>query len=181
MNLKYSIRGQIISVVFAHLKTVSVLFLIWLLLIALTISKIGGIIYSVIATSAYVITMYSESFSQAKNDKKSYSPLTPKPYKGLLLPLGVIFINILVTLIHIFALRGAGETLNLSAISANVLYLFWFSPFISFLDMQKGAISTAEYAVVFVLPLLSCFFGYFAGYKNFNISDKLRGFMYEKK
>lgn len=184
MKLKYSIKGQIILAVLAQLKTVFVCFALWFIAIAITASKIGGAIYTVFAILFYCISLYSECCSQAANDKKSYSPLTPHIYKGALLSVGVLIINVAVILLHIYIWKTAGSSGNLeslSAVAANVFCLFWLSPFINFLSMQKGTVLTAVYAAGLILPVLSCFLGYLAGYKNFDISTKFRFLIYEKQ
>ena len=184
MNMKYSIKGQIMSVILAHLKAVFLFFVVWIIDIAVIASKIGGAIYTATSAIIYFIIMYSACYSQAKNDKKSYSPLTPKKYKGILLSSGVVVMSVLVVLGYIFVWHSAsdGENLiSLWAVAVNVFYLFWFSPFISFLGDQKGVISVSEYAIAFILPIVSCFLGYLAGYKNFDIAEKMRFFVYEKK
>lgn len=184
MNLKYSIKGQIISVILEHLKIVFVFFAVWILGIYVTASKIGGAIYSYIATFFYFTAIYSAGYQAEINDKKSYSPLTPKPYKGALLSLGVLAVNIALAFSYLLVWKtaGNGESLtNLWAVAVNVLCLFWFSPFMSFLGEQKGAIAPFGYIIIFILPTLSCFLGYFAAYKNFDILQKLRFLVYEKK
>jgi len=184
MNLKYSIKGQIISVILEHLRAAIIFFMVWIFAIRITSSKTGGIIYSAITTFLYFVIMYSAGYQAEKNDKKSYSPLTPTPYKGAVLSLGVLAVNALIVLSYLLAWRisGDGENFtNLRAVAVNAIYLFWFSPFIGFLGTQKGAIAPFGYIIIFVLPILSCFLGYFAGYKNFDISAKLRFLVYEKK
>lgn len=184
MNMKYSIMGQIISVILTHLEAVFVFFAVWVIAISVTSSKIGGTIYSAIATVFYVSAMYSVCYAKAKDDKKSYSPLTPEKYKGILLSAGLLVINIAVAFIYSFIWKTASDGANLTGIGAvavNVFCLFWFSPFISFLGEQNGVISVLGYVAIFALPVLSCFFGYLAGYKNFDISRKLKFLVYEKK
>ena len=184
MNMKYSIKGQIISVILAHLKAVFLFFIVWMIDIPVIATKIGGAIYTATSTIIYFVIMYSACYDQAKNDKKSYSPLTPKKYKGILLSVGVLVVSIFVVLCYIFVWKKAsdGENLiSLWAVAVNIFYLFWFSPFVSFLGEQKGAIAILEYTIAFILPIANCFLGYLAGYKNFDIAEKMKFLVYEKK
>lgn len=179
MSLKYSIKGQIISVILTHLEIVALSFVMWLFTISITLLKMGEMIYSIVAAIAYFVCMYLKCFSQAKDDKKSFSPLTPKPFKGLLLSTGITIVNVVIFLIHISVLNFAGENpSDFLSTASNVVYLFWFSPFINLIDSQSVAIS--ELVMILIMPLSSCFLGYLAGYKNFDISAKLRAIMYEK-
>lgn len=184
MNLKYSIKGQIISVILEHLRAVCILFVLWVLGIRITASEIGGMIYSAIAVFLYFAVMYSAGYQAEKNDKKSYSPLTPKKYKGALISLGVLVLSIVFVCAYLLVWQTASDGNNLTslwAVAVNILYLFWFCPFVNFLSAQKGVIPPIWYFIIFILPTASCFLGYFAGYKNFNILEKLRTLMYEKK
>lgn len=184
MNMKYTLRGQIISVILEHMKAVFILFAVWVLAINITATKIGGIVYSSVATLFYFTIIYSAGYQTERSDKKSYSPLTPKKYKGALLSLGIVAVNIAVVTAYLLVWRmaGDGESLtSLKTVAVNVMCLLWFSPFISFLGGQKGTIAPFGYIIIFLLPAVSCFLGYFAGYKNFDISAKLRFLMYEKK
>lgn len=184
MDMKYSVKGQIISVLLTHLQAAFLFFILWVIAISFTSTGIGGAIYSAFTTFFYFIMMYSAGYSAEKNDNKSYSPLTPKKYKGAVLTSGVLAINVIMVIMYIVVwnVAGDGKTLgNMWAIAANALFIFWFSPFINFLGTQNGVISPIGYAIMFILPLAGCFLGYIAGYKNFDISAKMKFLVYEKK
>ena len=184
MNLKYTFKGQIISVLLTHLKAAVIFFFVWIIAIAVTSSGVGGIIYSVISAIFYFMMMYSAGYETFRSDRKSYSQLTPFWYKGLILSTGVIVLNALILTIYklswIFGSDGTSVTSVWSFIG-NFLGLFWFSPYLNLLGMASGNIKIYGYAIIFLLHTLACFLGYFAGYKNYDISAKLRAFMYEKK
>lgn len=184
MNMKYTIPGQILSVILTHIKAAFLFFIVWLLAISLTSTQIGGIIYSSVSAAFYFIMMYATGYTIEKNDKKSYSKLTPVSYKGALLPLGLSLLNILTLIIYklSWALGSNGENIeNWWALAGNIFGLFWFSPYMNILGMETGKIAPYGYAIIFLLHELACFAGYFAGYKDFDISAKFSFLMYEKK
>ena len=128
--------------------------------------------------------MYACGNTAAKNDKKSYSKLTPIAYKGAILALGLLALNI--AFIAVYKLSWAfgsldGSLVKLWAAIGNALTLFWFSPYMNLLGMDKGSISFHGYAIIILLHIVACYFGYFAGYKGFDISSKFRFLVYEKK
>lgn len=182
--MKYSWHGQILTAVLTHIELAFIFFIVWTVSITVTGTKIGGLIYSIISAVFYSVMMYYVGYSSAKNDKKSYSKLKPFAPKGAVIALGVLFLNILTAVLYktAWAIGSDGESFNkIWAFSANLFSLFWFSPYINLLGMDKGNIAYYGYAVIVFLNTTACFFGYLAGYKDFDISKKLGFLIYEKK
>lgn len=182
--MKYTWHGQILSVITAHIEAAFVFFLIWMFSISITGTRLGGLIYSFITAVIYTIIMYLCGYNTAKNDKKSYTKLTPIAYKGAIIALGLLVLNIFAVILYKSSwISGSnGEILlTLWATGGNALSIFWFSPYLNFLGMSKGNIAGYGYAIIALLHTAACFLGYFAGYKNFDISAKLRLLVYEKK
>lgn len=182
--MKYTWHGQIFSVIITHIVASLAFFLTWLIAISITGTRIGGLIYSSISAIFYAVMMYSIGYSVAKNDKKSYAKLTPFAYKGAVISLGLGFLNILTAILYklLWTIGSDGESLiNLWAVIGNVFSLFWFSPYMNLLGMDKGNMAVYGYLIIILLHTVMCFLGYFAGYKNFDISAKFRFLVYEKK
>ena len=182
--MKYTVKGQVLSVIATHAKAAVLFFIVWLLALSITGTKIGGLIYSVISAIFYFFMMYNAGYSIVKDDKKSYTELTSDKKKGLLLPIGLLVLNIVLVVLYkaawTFASDGSGLT-NWWALACNALALFWFSPYINILGMDKGALAVYGYAIICLLHILAFYLGYFAGYNDFDISTKFRFLMYEKK
>lgn len=182
--MKYTWHGQILSVIRAHIEVSLLFFVIWMLYISVTETRLGGLIYSFVTAVIYTLMMYSCGYNTAKNDKKSYANLTPVAYKGAVIALGLLVLNIVIILLYKLSwISGSdGETLSkLWATGGNVFSVFWFSPYLNFLGMDKGNIAPYGYAIITLLHTAACFIGYFAGYKDFDISKKLRLLVYEKE
>ncbi len=182
--MKYTWHGQILSVITAHIEAAFVFFLIWTFSISVTGTRLGGFVFSLVSAVLYTVMMYLRGYTTARNDKKSYTKLTPIAYKGAVIALGLVVLNIFAVIIYKLSwlLGSDGESLStLRAVAGNVFGIFWFSPYLNLLGMDKGSIAPYGYAVIVLLHTTACFLGYFAGYKNFDISVKLRNLVYEKK
>lgn len=182
--MKYTWQGQILSVIVTHIEAAFLFFVVWMIAIGVTGTHMGGLIYSIISAIFYGIMMYSQGYAIEKNDKKNYSKLNPIWYKGAVVALGLVLLNGLVLLLYKFAWTAGsdGEALvKLWAVIGNVACLFWFSPYMNLLGLESGNMAFYGYAVIILFHTLMCFLGYFAGYKNFDISAKLKFLVYEKK
>lgn len=182
--MRYTWHGQILSVILTHLEASAIFFVVWLIAIGVTGTRIGGFLYSSASAVFYTVMMYSVGYSAVADDKKSHTKLTPIPYKGAVIALGLVLLNILVVLLYKLSWSlgsEGGELVKLWAVVGNILGLFWFSPCVNLLGISKGSIAVYGYAIIFFLHTIVCFLGYFAGYKNFDISAKLKFLVYEKK
>lgn len=182
--MKYTWHGQILSVIIAHIVSATVFFLTWLIAISITGTRIGGLVYSSVSAVFYAVTMYSVGCSVAKNDKKSYAKLTPFAYKGAVISLGLGILNVLTVILYKLSWTIGGDSEGLTklwAVIGNLFSLFWFSPYMNLLGMDKGNMTVYGYLISLLLHTAMCFLGYFAGYKDFDISAKFKFLVYEKK
>ena len=183
-KMKYTIPGQVFSIIVTHMQAAFLFFFVWLLAISITSGKTAGFIYSVISSLFYFMMIYSAGYTVVKNDKKSYTELTPIPYKGALLSLGLLLINIIVLAIyHLSWMLGrTPEGISIGwALAGNIFSIFWFSPYMNLLSMENGHIALYGYAIIILLHPIACFLGYFAGYNNFDISTKFKFLVYDQK
>ena len=185
-KMKYTVPGQVLSIIVTHSEAGFLFFFVWLLAISITSNKTGGMIYSVISSVFYFMMMYSAGYTIVKNDKKSYTKLTPVPYKGALLPLGLLILNILFLVIYKLSwsigVDSNGNISNIWSLIGNIAGMVWFSPYRELLgNMESGYIAPYGYAIVLLFHTIACFLGYFAGYNDFDISKKLRFLVYDQK
>lgn len=184
MWLKYTRPGQMVSMLITHIELSFLFFAIWLIIFSLTQTVLGGIIYTAVSFILFCVCLYSTGNTVYNNDKKSYSRLSPKWYQGAVLPLIIIIINIALLILYKVAWKyaGNGESLNrLWAVFVNMANIFWFSPYQKLVTLDKGYVNALSYIITFITPVVMCFLGYFAGYKNFKISKKLRFLVYDNK
>lgn len=183
-KLKYTIPGQVLSIIITHLEAAFLFFFVWLLSISVTSGKTVGLIYSAISSVFYFMMIYSAGYAAVKNDKKSYTKLSPFKYKGALLSLGLLLLNIIIAAIYHISWASGSDTGGISvwfSLAGRVFSVFWFSPYMNLLGMDNGNIALYGYAIILLFHAIACFLGYFAGYNDFDISAKLRFLVYDTK
>ena len=182
---KFISPAQIFKIIKIHVYISCMVFLLGTLVFgAMTVNNAGRIIFSIIAMLFYFIAIYNTSLEIAQNDKKSYTKEKPHILKGLVLPVGYIAVSILVYLLYFITWKYmtldnmiAGN----SGIINNMIFVIWnyvYSGFISFAD---GAMEPLSYLVTIIFPVIASVLGYFAGMKNFDITEKLTKAVYEDK
>ncbi len=183
MKFKYTLAGQFLDVVKTHIVAAFIFSILWFMLIAVTITDTGGIIFSIIGTLCYFISMYNCGFDALTNDKKTYSKQSPDLRKCIILTAALAVVNLIMIVMYrtVWTLYGSGTTLtSVGGIVGNVLAIIWFSPYEKLAGMVCGSFSIAGYVMVFLLPAVAVAAGYAAGYFGYDISGKLSGIMYEK-
>ncbi len=182
-KMKYTIWGQMLSVVGAHAVTAYIFMFIWFITAGLW-EGVAGKIFSAVGLVCYLVAIYNSGVTCAQTDKRAISPLSPYPAKGLILPAILLAVNIVVILIYKLAWSagGDGEFLQKGwAIFLNVLTVFWTSAYENILGMEKGVLEIQGYFILCILPFAATGAGYFAGYKDFDLFAKLGNLAYEKR
>ena len=183
-KMKYTIPGQVASIIVTHIEAAFLFFFVWIFSISITSTKIGGLIFSSVSTLFYFMMIYSAGYNIVKNDKKSYTELSPISYKGALLSLGLLAVNIIVLVIYHLSWFFGSTPEGIStwwSLAGNIFSIFWFSPYMNLLGMENGHIAFYGYAIIILLHPIACFLGYYAGYNNFDISAKLKFLVYDQK
>ena len=180
---KYITLSQLLKTVKIHLITTATIFLLAMFIFAgMITTKIGGIIFSCIATLVYFLSIYTFSLETANRDKKSYTKETPYKFKGLLLPLGIFVITIF--LYALYSLTWKYMTFDNSLYSFqgyfnNIVFIIWTFPFNAFLDLNNGILSWYGYLIIAIVPFIASFLGYYAGYIGYDISMTINKFIYD--
>lgn len=180
---KYTIWGQMLGVVGAHAVTAFVFMFLWLITAGMW-EGIAGKIFSTLGLACYCAVLYNSGVGCAQADKRTVSPLKAYPAKGVTLPVILLGVNIAIILAYKYAwgLGSDGEYLREGwAVFINVLSVFWTAPYRDIIGMEKGVLEIQGYFVLCVLPFIATSAGYFAGYKGFDILDKIVRIAYEKK
>lgn len=183
-KMKYTIWGQMLSMVRSHAFTAIVIFLIWLVTAGMWEVDIGSRIFGILGSFCYVITIYNCACSCAQADKRTASPLKAYPAKGLIIPAFLLAVNVLITIMYkyIWIVGGDGQYLREGwAILLNVLTLAWVAPYDAFLGMAQGHMELRGYLIMYLLPFVISAIGYFAGFKGIDIYGKINSIAYEKK
>lgn len=183
-KFKYTVIGQMLDVLRAHFVSALLLSFIWITLIAVWSTQVGGYVFTALALVSYFLTIYSCGERAAKNDKKPYADGVQDIRKCLYIPLLLILVNLVFAGIYKFTWVFGSDGNAISevwSVITNILSFAWFSVYGSLAGMDKGNLSVIGIACIIVLPILSYFPGYLAGIKGFDINEAVFGFMYEKK
>ncbi len=146
-----------------HLFWQLVCFAFSLFAFAMFIDKVWGqVLASLFFIVYYIISAYCLSYKFGEKDSKSYSEHKPYALKGFTVVIMTLVINLILVLLY-FALRG----------KASELVLEYFNFYIVFLLRAEGALKTVSFVLMFLIPALCSFVGYFAGYHRYELGYKM--------
>ena len=179
---KYVTLNQLIEIIKTHIFTVCPIFILGIIIFAgLITSAVGSVIFSIVATIIYFFAIYSKAFEVAKRDMKSYTREKPYAFKGLLLPTGYLILSIVIYLLYFVSWRFMsidGVIVGLSGWINNFICIIWTFPYTGFMTLKDGYMSVSGHLLVYLLPFAASFLGYFAGYKNYDITVTLSKLVY---
>lgn len=182
-KLKFSVPGQMLLMVRTHFTTAVVFMLLFLFTASMQVG-IGNLIFGIIGIIGYFLSIYSAAGSSYLCDKMDSSPLTPKPAKGLILPLFLLLANVVIILMYKAAWTYGSDGKSMTEIWSlifNIISLLWVAPYQPLLGMEHGVIELQGYLIIFILPFVASALGYFAAYKGFDLNEKVHSIAYEKK
>ncbi len=184
-EIKYSLPRQIRKILISHIACCFLTSFLALTLISLTDMHIAiKIIAAAILLLVYFIWIFSSSYDCATSDHKSFTPLTPYPAKGFVLSLGIVAVVSVSTLFRIIAWNiapAAPDSISITAVISNIIYIYLTSPFFHIVNIQGGQTNIIGQIISFIVPVIFCAFGYYAGYKKWDISKYMKVIMFEKK
>lgn len=176
---------QSINVIKAHSIISLVAFLFGILIFPAAITRpVGKIIFSVVATLMYALSIYSSAYECYNRDSKSYTDESPFMLKGLVIAVPLLIVTVIIYALYFLSWRFMsieGVIVGASGWINNFLFLIWTFPFNGFLDLANGVMSWYGYVIIAVIPLISSTLGYLAGFYGFDLSGKINQLIYEKK
>ena len=180
---KYSVGRQIFSLLGSHLAICFVTGFLSLVFMGVTDHKAVKIIFSVICIFIYVSWMISASYSAAESDNRSYTPLTPYASKGFVLSVGIAASVAVMWVLYVLVWKfiPMSETIRIPTVIVMLLYIYVTSPFAFLLNITGASANFIGQIVSLVVPIAVCAFGYFAGYKKWDLGKYSRIIMFEKK
>ena len=183
-KLQDNLMGQMLCVLIQHVKLALIFSIFAVMMLPIWSYKIGEIIFSVIGLIFYAGSMYGLAGAVYERDNKPYTPLSPKPWKGLILPVFLLIVNILIIILYkcswVFGYDGGTWTSGWG-IAGNIFSFGWFSMYQTFLSMSQGNISRVGYAIILGVPEAAAGLGYFLGYKGVDQTKYINNIKYERK
>lgn len=162
LNFKFLLKHlfwQLVCLAFSLLVFISFIDQVW-----------GQAVASAFFIGFYIISAYSHSYKLGEKDSKSYSEHKPYALKGFTVVIMTLVINLILVLLY-FALSG----------KATELVLEYFNFYLVFLLRAEGALKTVSFVLVFLIPALCSFVGYFAGYHRYELGYKMLSKLVYKK
>ncbi|MDD6214133.1 MAG: hypothetical protein PUB42_02985 [Firmicutes bacterium] len=183
-KFRYSLTAQMLKTLKTQLFTALMFFLLWLITINLMVIDWVNMIFAIIATITCFFAIYGTSYDVVNSDKKSYTPQRPYIAKGLLLPLLIEAANVLMLILYKCSWYFGSNEHGLNTVFGligNILFKMWTIMYDGYVSIGNGNISLFAYIMIFGMPVVASFVGYFAGYKNFDLASKINSIAYEKK
>ncbi len=171
---------QLFEIIKTHFVVSVIAFFVGTTLAPMIATKGAKNIFSLIFILFYMVLIYNKSEGIARRDKKGYTEEKPYKWKGLLLPIGVYIIWAFFYVLYFVSWKYQIISYT-SGFLNNLLYLIWNYCFYTFINVGSGNVGALSIIMFFTVPLIACFMGYFAGYRNFDLSEKVAGMVYDKK
>lgn len=146
--------------------------------------RVAKEILSLVFIAVNFAILYVAAKKFAKLDNKPYTPLKPNKTKGVLL--GCFIAMVTLALTGAFKLVWSGFSNEIGVVGivptiVNILFYYWSFPFNGILGLSKGSFMLYAIPIMVALPIAATTFGYIAGCRNFDISEKIDELMYEKE
>ncbi len=137
-------------------------------------------IFSGVFILIYALALYSKSGEAAAHDKKEYTPEKAYAWKGLLLPCGIFAVWVVLFALYSFSWKYDIVGYSSGFIN-NLLFAVWNFIYSGFLDMNNGSFNWYAVVIAAVVPVAACGIGYYAGFRRFDLSEKVAKIVYEQK
>lgn len=183
-SAEITLKRQIWSVFWTHLYVIiiSVIFgfgAFWWFLA----QDVWKTLYSVIFMAVYAGALYCKAHRVATHDLKGYAQTKCYPAKGLVLGLVIAGSTFILWCIYrLIWVTNPGESLvGVWRSLYNGFFICYTFIYNGIMVPYKGGMFWYAHIVIYALPVISAGLGYYAGYKKFNLYDRLLPFMYERK
>lgn len=176
---------QIFSQVLSHFYVVLIGVVFGFTLMTWILGKpVYEAVFSVIFTLLYFLMVYKSAWEIAAHDKKPYVDMQPYMFKGAVLSIGILILNLVLWIMYKYAwsvMTIDGALATYTAIFYNVIYVFNTFMYTGFIHLSEGHMSWYGHIIIYAVPIAASTLGYIAGLREFTFMDKLMPFMYEKR
>lgn len=177
---KILIPKQLFEIIKTHCCVSVIAFLVGTTLSPMIVTKFSKNLFSLIFIFLYMVLIYNKSESIARRDRKTYTEEKPYKCKGLVLPLGIYLVWGFLYVMYYISWKYQIISYTSGFIN-NLLYIMWNYCYYAFINVGNLNVGVLSIIMFFTVPLITCMLGYFAGYRNFDLSEKVAGIIYEKK
>lgn len=180
---KYSVARQILSILASHLSICFATGFLVIVFLGVSEHKTIKIILSIVCAFIYVTWMISAAYAQATFDNCPYTPLKPHPAKGLLLSVGTAALVGIIWILYILVWKymPMTDTFKAPTLIVMILYIYVTSPFSLIMNISGPTANLWGQIASVAVPIIACTFGYYSGYKKWDLSKYTKIIMFEKK
>ena len=177
---KYISLGEILKVIKAQFIVSVIAMFFGMLFIGFSATGFSKYIFSIVFILFNILSLYNASYEIAIHNNKEYNDEKSFVFKGLFLGLGIVAVSVILYILYYFTWKCDIVTYSSGFIN-NLIFIAWNYPFNNFLNPNNGIVSVAGVAVEVIVISGTCFFGYFAGIKKFDLSQKVTKIVYDNK
>lgn len=177
---KYINIHELWTMIKSHLINSLVFTFFGTILVSFSNGATSKYLFSLICIAVYMLDLYTRAEEIAKYDKKSYTGKISYPWKGILLPVGILGIWLLLFILYRVSWEYDIVSYNSGFIN-NLLFIIWNYIYKGFLDFTNGSFNYYYIILVVLVPVTASGLGYLAGLKNFDLSQKVVKMVYEEK
>ena len=175
---KYISFKQIFQLVKMHLYVSIAATFMGLIMVSFSTGGITKYIFSGIFILIYMLVLYSKSADIAKHDRQEYSKEVPYAAKGFLLPIGIFVVGTLFYVLYSITWK-CNIIDTTSGFVNNALFVVWTFVYTGLANLSNGHISLTAVIAFIIVPEIAAELGYFAGFKNFDLSEKVAEVVYD--
>lgn len=174
---------QIFNMIRTHFFVCGIFFLLGLVIFAgIITNKTGAVIYSIICIPIYFFSIYNCAVRICQRDKKTYTEQTPFKLKGLILPVGLLFVSVILYLLYFVTwefMTVNGALFSFQGYFNNILFILWTFPYTGVIQLSNGTMAWYGYILVALLPFVASFSGYLMTYNNLDINTAFSKIIYK--
>ncbi len=141
--------------------------------------RAAEIFCAIFLTVLYIVYMYAKLYKVGERDTKSYVAEEPYWYKGAVLSVLLMAVNLLLAWLYDLSF-GAGTLL-----SKFILYFpfkLWGYAYAGFMLASDGSVSCFYWILYYFVPFITCTFGYISGMHRWEIGYRFfKNLVYRKK
>ena len=156
-----------------------ILVIFYFMLFSMWTVKVLEVVLGFLSLIIYMLIMASTAKGVADRDLLPDAKTEAFPVKGLVLASVVVILNFIIWgALKLSWAIGAPESVK---VVAQVLFFLLTLPYNFFLNISGGDVSGIGVVLMFTAPFVCMEAGYFAGYKKWDIFEKLDKIVFEKK
>lgn len=183
-SMKITVPYQMWMTILTHLEAAGISFVFqtvafWYFIGRDVFKEILGIVFTLI----YAGFIYHIVRKLAIRDYKSYTPVKPSVFKGVMLGVTVSLITAVLHAVWCIVWANCsvnGSLVGVPATIYNMVFNFWTFPFYGLMGASEGHITILGQILMYGVPVASAAAGYLSAKYNIDLVDKLQRAVYEK-